>query len=291
MTRTGPTALQRALIAEVAKCGLTVSVPQLERWRGQLWLAPATQWADPVTSLIREDIAGRAAWLALLSRAGRSLSWVGWSFWAIDATPDTARRLREAVIHTLQMPFRRGGLDATQIPVGDDDDAFARRQEMAAQMLSGRRAIRRDLDGTLRFHAAAAGIELPGTGTVSNVFSRSLVEVGSRLMVGGTNDVSPEELAEVWEQNWVGPLEQIERIRAVHAASDHDGVGLAAASPLAEGLPGLIREVREADDAVLCAAVEACAKASSALAAVMMQRSPDDPEMLQTLVRDVMWEQ
>jgi threonine synthase len=110
-------------------------------------------------------------------------------------------------------------------------------------------------------------------------------------MIGGTNDVSPEELADVWEQNWVGPLEQIERIRAIRTAASHDGVDLAAASPLAEGLPGLIRKVREVDDTVLCTAVAACAKASSVLAAVMMQRSPDDPEVLETLVGDVMWEQ
>jgi hypothetical protein len=291
MTRTAPSALERALNEEVAGCGITVSAPQLERWRGQLWLAPATQWTDPATGLIRRDIVHRAAWLALLSRAGRSISWVGWSFWAIDATPASTRRLREAVIQTLQMPFQRAALDVTQIPAGDDDDAFALRQEMAAQMLRGRRGIGRDLDGTLRAHAADAGVELPGPGTVSNVLGRSLVEVGARLMVGGTHDVSPEELADVWEQNWAGPLEQIERIRAVHAAASHAGVDLSAASPLADGLPGLIRAVREADDGVLCAAVEACAKGSSALAAVMTQRSPDDPEVLGTLVCDVMWEQ
>jgi hypothetical protein len=287
MTRTAPSALERALIAEVAKCGIAVSAPQLERWRAQLWLAPATQWTDPATVLIRADIVHRAAWLAVLARAGRSISWVGWSFWAIDATPESARRLREAVIQTLQMPFQRAELDVTRIPEGDDDDAFARRQEMAAQMLNGRRGIGRDLDGTLRAHAASVGVELPGPGTVSNLFDRSLVEVGSRLMVGGMQDASLEELADVWEHNWVGPLEQIERIRAVDAAASHAGVDLAAASPLADGLPGLIRAVRE----VLCEAVETCSKGSSALATVMMQRSPDDPEVLSTLVRDVMWDQ
>lgn len=291
MTRTAPSALERDLIAEVAKCGITVSAPQLERWRAQLWLAPSTQWADPATGLIRPAIVHRAAWLAVLARAGRSISWVGWSFWAIDATPQSARRLREAVIQTLQMPFQRADLDVTHIPEGDDDDAFARRQEMAAQMLSGRRGIGRDLDGTLIAHAASVGVELPGPGTVSNVFDRSLVEVGSRLMVGGTHDVSLEELADVWEHNWVGPPEQIERIRAVDAAASHAGVDLAAASPLADGLPGLIRAVREAGDEVLCEAVEACSKGSSALAKVMMQRSPDDPEVLSTLRRDVMWDQ
>ncbi|MGW7612184.1 hypothetical protein ACWGKW_34005 [Streptomyces sp. NPDC054766] len=287
MTRTAPSALERALIAEVGKCDITVSAPQLERWRGQLWLAPATQWTDPATGLIRTEIVHRAAWLSVLARAGRSISWVGWSFWAIDATPDTTRRLREAVIQTLQLPFQRADLDITQIPEGDGDDAFALRQVIAAQMLSGRRGIGRDLDGTLRAHAADAGVELPAPGTVSNVFGRSLVEVGSRLMVGSTRDVSLEELAEVWERNWVGPLEQIERIRGVHAAASHAGVDLSAQSPLADGLPGLIRAVREAEDEVLCAAVEACAKGSSALAAVMTQRSPDDPEVLGMLVRDV----
>ncbi|MFC5204364.1 hypothetical protein ACFPRD_40410, partial [Streptomyces kaempferi] len=56
------------------------------------------------------------------------------SHWAIDATPVSTRRLREAVIQTLQMPFQRADLDVTQIPEGGDDDAFALRQEMAAQI-------------------------------------------------------------------------------------------------------------------------------------------------------------
>ncbi|MFG2440727.1 hypothetical protein [Streptomyces sp. NPDC048508] len=110
-------------------------------------------------------------------------------------------------------------------------------------------------------------------------------------MVGGTRDVSLEELADVWEHNRVGPLEQIERIRSVDAAASHAGVDLAAASPLADGLPGLIRAVREAGDEVLCAAVETCAKGSSALAKVIMQCSLDDPEVLSTLRRHVMWDQ
>jgi hypothetical protein len=129
-----------------------------------MWLAPTSRWSDPATGAIRPEIVHRAAWLAALSRAGRSISWVGWAFWVIDDTAQTTQPLREAVVETLQRPLRRAGVDLTMIPQGDGNDAFAARQEAAARLLIGRRAIGRDLDGILRTHAAAAGLALPNRG-------------------------------------------------------------------------------------------------------------------------------
>ncbi|WP_157876971.1 hypothetical protein [Streptomyces graminilatus] len=233
----------------------------------------------------------RVAWLGALARAGSSISWVGWVFWAIDDTPQSAGLLREALTETLQRPFQRAGVDVTQIPQGDDDDAFAARQAMAAQLLIGRRAIGRDLDGILRTHAAAAGIDLPALRTVSNPFDQALVKVGARLMVGGADDVSLEELTEAWESVWAGEPEHIERIRAVHVAADRSGVDLHARSPLADGLRGLLHAVEKADDRLLCAAVRACTKGSGALMKLLMERAGDEPEILATLMDDSMWDQ
>ncbi|WP_254408682.1 hypothetical protein [Streptomyces sp. AC495_CC817] len=74
MTRTPPTTVELALIAEVSRCGLTVTHHQFERWRAKRWLAPADQWTDPATGALRYDIVHRAAWLAALSRPGRAMS-------------------------------------------------------------------------------------------------------------------------------------------------------------------------------------------------------------------------
>ncbi|MCW8103003.1 hypothetical protein [Streptomyces tauricus] len=291
MTRTPPSALEQMLVAEVAKCGVTASPHQIERWRGQLWLAPAAQWSDPATGGIRPEIVHRAAWLALLSRTGRSISWMGWSFWAIDESPETTRRLRDALTRTLQLPFRQAGMDITQIPEGDDDDAFTTRQAMAAELLAGRRDIGRDLDGILRAHADAAGISLPAPRSVTNPFAKGLVEVGARLMVGGMEDVSPEELTEAWGSVWAGSSEQIEQIGAAHIAAGRDGVDLHARSPLASGLRGLVRAVEGSDDRLLCAAVRACTKGTGVLLKLLMERAADEPEILVQLMDDVMWDE
>ncbi|MGK7235760.1 hypothetical protein [Streptomyces hygroscopicus] len=106
MTRTPPTAAELALAAEVSRCRLTAP-HQLERWRAKRWLAPADQWADPATSALRPDIVHRAAWLAALSRPGRG---IGWTFWAIDGTEQTAALLRQALIRTIQLPLRQAGI-------------------------------------------------------------------------------------------------------------------------------------------------------------------------------------
>ncbi|MEU4896125.1 hypothetical protein AB0B12_25735 [Streptomyces sp. NPDC044780] len=288
MTRTPPTTVELALAAEVSQLGLTATCHQFERWRAKRWLAPTDQWTDPATSALRPEIVQRAAWLAVLSRPGRGISWIGWMFWAIDDTEQTAALLRQALIRTIQLPFRRAGITLAQIPQGDSDTAFETRQNLAARLLRGRRAIGRDLDGILRAHARTAGIALPEPRTVSNPFDTALIRTGARLLTGGMADVSPEELTDAWRSVWTGPPEHLDRITAAHLAADRAGSDLRALSPLAHGLTGLIRALEQADAHLLCEAVRACTKASSTLLKLLLERA--DAGMLTELMSDVMWE-
>ncbi|MGW0990703.1 hypothetical protein ACWD46_31775 [Streptomyces sp. NPDC002486] len=289
MTRTPPSAAELALAAEVDRRGLTVTPHQLERWRAKRWLAPTDQWTDPATSALRPDIVHRTAWLAALSRSGRSISWIGWTFWAIDDTEQTAALLRQALIRTIQLPLRQAGITLARIPQDDSDTAFDARQGLAERLLKGRRAIGRDLDGLLRTHAGTAGVTLPEPRTVSNPFDATLIRVGARLLTGGMADVSPEELTEAWRSAWTGPPEQLDRITAAHIAADQAGTDLRALSPLAHGLPGLVRALERADARLLCEAVRACTKASSTLIKLLLERA--DVETLAELMSDVMWDQ
>ncbi|SDP61492.1 hypothetical protein SAMN04487981_1291 [Streptomyces sp. cf386] len=289
MTRTPPTAAELALAAEVNRCGLTATPHQFERWRAKRWLAPADQWTNPATGALRPDIVHRAAWLGALSRPGRGISWIGWTFWAIDDTEQTAALLRNALIRTIQLPLRQAGITLAQIPQGDSDTAFEARQDLAEQLLRGRRAIGRDLDGLLRTHAGTGGITLPEPRTVSNPFNPTLIRIGARLLTGGMADVSPEELTDAWRSVWTGPPEQLDRITAAHIAADKAGTDLHTLSPLAHGLPGLVRAFEQADAHLLCEAVRACTKASSTLMKLLLERA--DTEMLTVLMNDVMWDQ
>ncbi|MEV5010906.1 hypothetical protein [Streptomyces sp. NPDC055692] len=289
MTRTSHTTVELALAAEVNRLGLTATPHQLERWRAKRWLAPADQWTDPATSALRREIVHRAAWLAALSRPGRGISWIGWMFWAIDGTEQTAALLRQALIRTIQLPLRQAGITLCQIPQGDSDTAFEARQDLAARLLQGRRAIGRDLDGLLRDHAGTAGIALPEPRTVSNPFDATLIRIGARLLTGGMADVSPEELTDAWRSVWTGPPEQLDRINAAHLAADTAGTDLRALSPLAHGLAGLVRALERADGRLLCEAVRACTKASSTLMKLLLERA--DVETLAELMDDVMWDQ
>ncbi|GAA1733648.1 MULTISPECIES: hypothetical protein [Streptomyces] len=289
MTRTPPTTVELALAAEVSRCGLTVTPHQLERWRAKRWLAPADQWTDPASSALHPDIVHRAVWLAALSRPGRGISWIGWMFWAADDTEQTTALLRQALIRTIQLPLRRAGITLAQVPQGDSDTAFEARQDLAERLLRGRRAIGRDLDGLLRDHAATAGIALPQPRTVSNPFDTTLTRIGARLLTGGMADVSPEELTDAWRRVWTGPPEQLDRITAAHIAADEAGTDLRALSPLAHGLPGLVRALEQADARLLCEAVRACTKASSTLMKLLLECA--DAEMLTVLMSDVMWDQ
>jgi hypothetical protein len=124
---------------------------------------------------------------------------------------------------------------------------------------------------------------------VSNPFDATLIRVGARLLIGGMTDVSPEELTEAWRSAWTGPPEQLDRITAAHIAADQAGTDLRALSPLAHGLPGLVRALERADARVLCEAVRACTKASSTLMKLLLERA--DVETLAELMSDVMWDQ
>ncbi|WP_019070639.1 hypothetical protein [Streptomyces hokutonensis] len=290
MARTKPSALELAMVAAVREYGFTVSPTQLERWRTQLWLPRTAEWTDPQTGALRPEIVHRAAALAGISKTGRKISWFGWAFWAIDATPESTARLRAAVADAFERPFKGAGIDFGQIPQGDSDEAFEARQEMAARMLKDRRSPRRDFDGTLRAGAAGAEFDLPPTGSVSKIFHPALMGPGVRLMIGGAQDVGFDEMAEAWEAAKPGNPEMIEHIRAAQREAALAGEDLFAQSPLAGGLPGLIRAVQEADGERLRTAVLACTKATMALS-MLLAHAVNEPEILRTLMAHEMWDQ
>ncbi|MEV5950400.1 hypothetical protein [Streptomyces sp. NPDC051993] len=290
MARTKPSALELAMVAAVGERGFTVSPTRLERWRTQLWLARTADWTDRETGELRPEIVHRAATLAGISKTGRKMSWFGWVFWATDATPETTARLRAAVADGFERPFRGAGIDFSQIPQGDSDEAFDARREMAARMVKDRRCPRRDFDGILRAGAAGAEFELPPSRSVSNIFHPALMDPGARLLLGGIEDVGFDEMAEAWAAASPGDPEMVEHIRAAQRDAALAGDDFFAQSPLAGGLPGLIRVVQEADGQRLCTAVLACTKATTALSR-LLAHAGNEPELLRTLMADEMWDQ
>ncbi|MGJ3557984.1 hypothetical protein ACR6C2_00005, partial [Streptomyces sp. INA 01156] len=76
---------------------------------------------------------------------------------------------------------------------------------------------------------------------MSNPFDSTLIRIGARLLTGGTADVSPEELTDAWRGVWTGPPEQLDRITDANLAADKAGTDSHAISPLAHGLPRLVR--------------------------------------------------
>ncbi|MEU9480767.1 hypothetical protein [Streptomyces sp. NPDC048191] len=290
MARTKPSDLELAMVAAVKERGFTVSPTQLERWRTQLWLPRTADWTDPETGELRPEIVHRAATLAGISRTGRSISWFGWGFWAMNATPESTARLRAEVASAFERPFRGAGIDFSQIPQGDSDEAFDARREMAARMLMGQRGSRRDFDGALREGAFGAQFELPASRSVSNIVHRALMDPGARMLIGGMEDVGFDEMVEAWAAATPGNPEMIENIRAAQRDAALAGDDLFAQFPLAGGLPGLIRAVQEADGQRLCSAVLACIKASTALTVLLPHVVSKRPEILRTLMADEMWD-
>ncbi|WP_445282598.1 hypothetical protein [Streptomyces sp. DSM 118148] len=290
MARTKPSALELAMVTAVKERGFTVSPTQLERWRTQLWLARTADWTDLETGELRPEVVHRAATLAGISKTGRKISWYGWVFWAIDATPESTARLRAAVADAFTRPFRGAGVDFSQIPKGDSDEAFDARREMAARMLMDRSCPRRDFDGALRAGAFGAKFELPPSRSVSNIFHRALMGPGARMLIGGIADIGFEEMAEAWAAATPGNPEMIENIRAVQRDAALAGDDSFAQFPLAHGLPGLIRAIQEADGQRLCAAVLACTKATTALTILVPHVVANEPEILRTLMADEMWD-
>ena len=292
MARTKPSRLELDLITEAKKYGHKVTATQLERWRQRLWLPRTNEWLDADGCTIRSEIVQRTIDLAKASAPGHSISWVGWVFWALDDTPDTAEQLRKALLATLMRPFTKTGVDVGSVPRGDSDEAHEAREKIAAQLLKNRRSPRRDLDGTLRSYAADAGVELPPSRSVPNMFHRVLTERGARMMVGGTGDVGFEGLLESWERIWPEGRARIDRIRDAHREAELAGVDLTARSPMADGILGLMRAVEQADDRQLCAAVRACTKASGTLGTLWARAAAEGrPEIIPQLMNDVMWDE
>ncbi|MER5870539.1 hypothetical protein [Streptomyces sp. NPDC002044] len=290
MARTQPSAAHIALLRAIEEHGGAATPTQVERWQQQGWLPKTGEWFEPGCSTIRPVILTRALWLANTARPGRSIGWLGWVFWAIDDTPDSARRLRTAMVTTLTRPLSRAGLE--EIPAGDSDEAFHARQDAAARMLANRRSPQRDIDGILRDAATAAGIELPRSpaAPVRNIFDPALLEHGARMLLGGATDVGMEDLLESWERASPDHAADIERIREAHHQAELDGTDWMTQSPLADGMAGMVRTIETAGDRELCAAVRSCTKATGVLDR-LIRRAAHEPEILVRLMKDVMWDQ
>ncbi len=205
----------------------------MERWQQQGWLPRASAWFEPDSTTVRPVILHRALWLASTARPGRSIGWVGWFFWAVDDTPDSAQRLRTALVAALKRPLTQAGVE--KIPAGNSDQAFQARQDAAAKMLPNRRVPRRDLDATLRSHAAEVGLELPRpqAAALPNISHQALADLGARLLLGGAGDLGIEGVLEALEQAMPNHTEAIEHLRTEHQQAE-----LAGTDPLARS-PGL----------------------------------------------------
>ncbi|MCX5106920.1 hypothetical protein [Streptomyces sp. NBC_00439] len=289
MARTKPSTAHLALVRALKEHGLKATPTQVERWQQNRWLPKPSAWFEPDSPTIQPHILHRALHLAITARQGRGMGWIGWHLWAADAAPDSAQRLRTALVASLMRPLARAGVN--KIPTGNSDRAFNARRAAATRMLRNRRLPRRDLDETLRAHAAEAGLELPRSpGALPNVFHRALADAGARLLLGGAVDLGIEELLEALEQAMPNHTKMIKRMREEHRQAELAGTDLLAQSPWAQGLPGMVRTVETADDRDLCHAVYTCTLATGALHD-LLRRSSAEPEILTLLTGDVMWRQ
>ncbi|MEU0001794.1 hypothetical protein ABZ069_33280 [Streptomyces microflavus] len=212
---------------------------------------------------------------------------MAWVFWSKDASPETAQRLRAAIRATLLRPLVRAGID---LPTADDsEEAFHAVEDAAARLLGSRRFRTRDLDGTLRSHATAAGIELPRVAghLVPNIFHRAVLEPGARMLIGGTAHIAYEAVLNEWARIWPDSQGAIDKLLTMHREAELSGVDLMQSSPMKDGLPGLVRAVDEATDERLCAAVQACTKGS----AILLELAQRAPGCIPHLMNDVMWDQ
>jgi hypothetical protein len=289
MARTKPSTAHLVLVRALKEHGLKATPTQVERWQQNSWLPKPSAWFEPDSPTIQPHILRRALHLAITARQGRGMGWIGWHLWAANATPDSAQRLRTDLVASLKRPLARAGVD--KIPTGNSDRAFKARQAAATRMLRNRRLPRRDLDETLRAHAAEAGLELPRSpGALPNVFHRALMDSGARLLLGGAADLGSEELLEALEQAMPNHTKMIERMREEHRQAELAGTDLLAQSPWAQGLSGMVRTIETADDRDLCHAVHTCTLATGALHD-LLRRSSAEPEILALLTGDVMWRQ
>ncbi|WP_050493656.1 hypothetical protein [Streptomyces sp. NRRL B-1381] len=288
MPRTKPSPAHEALVRAIKEEGDRATTTQVERWQQQGWLPRASAWFEPDSPTVRPLILHRALWLASTARPGRSIGWVGWFFWAVDGTPDNTRRLRRALVATLKRPLTQAGIE--KIPTGDSDRAFQARQDAARKMLPNRRVPRRDLEATLRAHAAEAGFELPHppATALANISHWALQEAGARLLLGGAADLGIEGLLEALEQAMPDHTGALEHLREVHRRAELTGTDLLAQSPWAQGILGMVRTIETADDHDLCHAAHICTRASGVLE-VAMRCTPGKPEIYAYLTADEMW--
>lgn len=289
MPRTKPSPAHEALVRAIKEQGDRATTTQVERWQQQGWLPSASAWFEPDSPTTRPLILQRALWLASTARPGRSIGWVGWFFWAVDNTPDSAQRLRTALVATLKRPLTQAGIE--KIPTGNSDRAFQARQDAAGKMLPNRRVPRRDLEATLRAHAAEVGLELPRAQatTLPSISHRALQDSGARLLLGGAADLGIEGLLEALEQAMPDHTEVLEGLREAHRQAELAGIDLLAQSPWAQGILGMVRTIEAAEDQDLCHAVHICTRASGVLE-VLMRRAPEKPEILTYLTGDEMWQ-
>ncbi|WP_326662914.1 hypothetical protein [Streptomyces sp. NBC_00385] len=287
MARTKPSTAHLALVRALKEHGFKATPTQVERWQQNSWLPKPSAWFEPDSPTIQPHILHQALHLAITARQGRGMGWIGWHLWAANATTDSAQRLRTDLVASLKRPLARAGVD--KIPTGNSDRAFKARQAAATKVLGKRRLPRRDLDETLRAHAAEAGLELPRSpGALPNVFHRALMNAGARLLLGGAADLGSEELLGALEQAMPNHTEMIERMREECRQAELAGTDLLAQSPWAQGLPGMVRTVETADDRDLCHAVHTCTLATGALHD-LLRRSSVEPEIFAPLTGDVMW--
>jgi hypothetical protein len=288
MPRTKPSRAHLALVQAIAEHGGKATVTQVERWQQQGLMPKTSTWFERGSSGVDPEYLQRALYLAHTARAGRSIGWVGWLFWAIDDTPDSARRLGTAVVATLERPLKRAGI--TRLPTGSSDRAFQARRDAAARMTPNRRASRRDLDQTLRDRFAEAGIDLPpeSPDALPNVHHWALMEPGARLLLGGAEDLGIEDLVEALESALPQHTEAIKSLREQHRQAELAGTDPMAESLWGGGIAGMVRTVAAAGDRDLCRAVHVCTRAVSVLQS-LMRRAQGEPEIFALLTRDVMW--
>lgn len=288
MPRTKPSRAHLTLVQAIAKRGGNATVTQVERWQQQGWLPKPSTWFPPGSATIDPEYLERALYLASTVRPGSSIGWVGWFFWAVDDTPDSARRLRTDLVATLERPLRRAGI--TGLPTGSSDRAFQARRDAAARMTPNRRAPRRDLDQMLRDRFAETGIDLPpgSPDALPNVHHWALVEPGARLLLGGAEDLGIEDLLEALAQALPEHTEAIEHLRKEHRQAELAGNDSMAESLWGGGIAAMVRTVAAASDRDLCRAVHVCTRAVSVLQS-LMRRAQVEPEIFVLLTRDVMW--
>lgn len=298
MSRTPPAGADAALIADLARLNITVTHAQLERWRAIDYLTRRRPGRPPADDVHPPGTLALVAQLAVASRQGRSLGAVGWCFWAKHASPRAARRLRAALLQTLDTYGARLGV-RPDAPARDsdaaDDEWQARSNAATALVQSVRRGP--DLHTLLSTAVRDSGEQLEETpGALPSVNRPAILHLMARLLAGGAADVPAGEFLDEIQEGFPELAETVDDIqgrrRQRELAGNHD---LWAKGPLADGWAGLRRAVVDAHGDRLCRAVELNTAASAALAFVITGFTPQGesmpPRALAYAMADPMWEQ